>query len=141
MSGIFTFGLKAIGPHGFCWADSYSWSLALFCFRSISFLSLNSPCTAPVVCCCTQHHTQRPTAKEALRHPWLSPAFHEAKRRPLSATVVQRIQRFAQNNALRRTILELIAQVGGLGSAAGAFGGGCKSVLSGVWCSARSWLC
>lgn len=110
MSGIFTFGLKAIGPHGFCWADSYSWSLALFCFRSISFLSLNSPCTAPVVCCGTQHHTQRPTAKEALRHPWLSPAFHEAKRRPLSATVVQRIQRFAQNNALRRTILELIAQ-------------------------------
>ncbi|PSC74049.1 Calcium-dependent kinase 29 [Micractinium conductrix] len=55
-------------------------------------------------------HTKRPSAKEALRHPWLSAAFHEAKQRPLSATVVQRIQRFAQTNVLRRTILELIAQ-------------------------------
>lgn len=60
---------------------------------------------------CLQDHTKRPSAKEALRHPWLSAAFHEAKQRPLSATVVQRIQRFAQTNVLRRTILELIAQV------------------------------
>ena len=65
-----------------------------------------------------QDHTHRPTAKQALRHPWLSPAFHEAKQRPISSTVVQRIQRFAQNNALRRTILELIAQ---------ASRGACKS--------------
>ena len=63
------------------------------------------------VCLSLQDHTQRPSAKEALRHPWLSPAFHAAKQRPISSTVVQRIQRFAQNNALRRTILELIAQV------------------------------
>jgi serine/threonine protein kinase/Ca2+-binding EF-hand superfamily protein len=54
-------------------------------------------------------HKQRPTAKEALHHPWLSKEFHATKRRPLSATVVQRIQRYAQTNILRRTILELIA--------------------------------
>ncbi|GAB4813439.1 hypothetical protein N2152v2_000485 [Parachlorella kessleri] len=55
-------------------------------------------------------HAQRPSAKEALRHPWLQSSFHQDKKRPISATVVQRIQRFAQTNALKRTILELIAQ-------------------------------
>ena len=35
---------------------------------------------------------RRPTAKEALRHPWLQTGFHDANLRPLSATVVQRIQ-------------------------------------------------
>ena len=35
---------------------------------------------------------KRPTAKEALKHPWLQTGFHAAKRRPLSTTVVQRIQ-------------------------------------------------
>ncbi len=89
-------------------------SCTCFCRIAAQHLALS-----PNWLCCTQDHTQRPTAKEALRHPWLSPAFHEAKRRPLSATVVQRIQRFAQNNALRRTILELIAQVGEAGSGAG----------------------
>ena len=70
---------------------------------------------------------KRPGAKEALRHPWLSPAFHEAKQRPLSSTVVQRIQRFAQNNVVRRTILELIAQAslgeGGMRRGGGRSGG------------------
>ena len=54
-------------------------------------------------------HAARPSAKEALRHPWLQSAFHAGRPRPLSTTVVQRIQRYAQTNLLRRTILELIA--------------------------------
>jgi serine/threonine protein kinase/Ca2+-binding EF-hand superfamily protein len=53
---------------------------------------------------------QRPSAKDALKHPWLSTTFHAGKKsRPLSTTVVQRIQRYAQTNVLRRTILELMA--------------------------------
>eukprot|EP00884_Botryococcus_braunii_P014384 jgi/Botrbrau1/22947/Bobra.0030s0022.1 len=59
---------------------------------------------------------QRPTAKEALAHPWLvagkaaNPAYHK----PLRHTVVQRLQHYAlgvaQGNALRQSIFELIAQ-------------------------------
>jgi serine/threonine protein kinase/Ca2+-binding EF-hand superfamily protein len=53
---------------------------------------------------------QRPSAKDALKHPWLQTSFHVGKKaRPLSTTVVQRIQRYAQTNVLRRTILELMA--------------------------------
>lgn len=37
-------------------------------------------------------HTKRPTAKEALKHPWLQSQFHADKKRPLQSTVVQRIQ-------------------------------------------------
>jgi len=52
----------------------------------------------------------RPTAREAMRHPWIIPAFHAGKKsKPLNATVVQRIQRYAQSNAVKRSILELIA--------------------------------
>lgn len=57
-----------------------------------------------------KEHEQRPTAKDALKHPWLQTSFHAGKKsRPLSTTVVQRIQRYAQTNVLRRTILELMA--------------------------------
>lgn len=52
---------------------------------------------------------KRPTAKEALQHCWLQSSFHKDKSRPLSSTVVQRIQRFAQTNLLKRTVFELIA--------------------------------
>lgn len=46
---------------------------------------------------------QRPTAKEALAHCWLQTTFHTTKRRPLSATVVQRIQvRTEVNQRLQR---------------------------------------
>ena len=54
-------------------------------------------------------HERRPTAKQALSHPWLQKEFHRDKLRPLSATVVQRIQRYGQKNILKRTILELLA--------------------------------
>ncbi|CAK0783368.1 hypothetical protein CVIRNUC_006567 [Coccomyxa viridis] len=55
---------------------------------------------------------QRPTAKEALNHAWLSggDSAERARGKPLQETVVQRIQRFNQANVLRRTIFELIAQ-------------------------------
>jgi len=57
-----------------------------------------------------KEHEQRPTAKDALKHPWLQTSFHAGKKsRPLSTTVVQRIQRYAQTNVFRRTILELMA--------------------------------
>lgn len=52
---------------------------------------------------------KRPTAKEALQHCWLQSSFHKDRSRPLSSTVVQRIQRFAQTNLLKRTVFELIA--------------------------------
>ena len=52
----------------------------------------------------------RPTAKAALRHPWLAGDVGERySGRPLRATVVQRVQRYAQAPALKRTIFELMA--------------------------------
>ena len=54
---------------------------------------------------------QRPTAREALAHPWVLGGDVSARAlgAPLRASVVQRIQRFGQANPLRRTIFELIA--------------------------------
>jgi len=54
---------------------------------------------------------QRPSAREALAHPWVlgGDASARALGAPLRASVVQRIQRFGQANPLRRTIFELIA--------------------------------
>ncbi|KAL4853803.1 Calcium-dependent protein kinase 34 [Chlorella vulgaris] len=79
-------------------------------FRRSAWREVSEEAKDFVRCLLDKDHTRRPSAKDALRHPWLSPAFHQAKRRPLSSTVVQRIQRFAQNNVVRRSILELIAQ-------------------------------
>lgn len=54
---------------------------------------------------------QRPTAREALKHPWLKGAIEErTKGRPLSLAVVQRIQRFSQASLFKRTVLEMIAE-------------------------------
>ena len=55
-------------------------------------------------------HTKRPTAREALKHPWLAADFHVSRKRKIDATVVQRLQRFAQSNAVKRSILDLIAE-------------------------------
>ncbi|BDA49651.1 probable calcium-dependent protein kinase 17 at N-terminal half [Coccomyxa sp. Obi] len=57
-------------------------------------------------------HSLRPSAKDALNHAWLAggDSADRAKGAPLQQTVVQRIQRFNQGNALKRTIFELIAQ-------------------------------
>lgn len=54
---------------------------------------------------------KRPTAKEALKHPWL--AGNSAERSvgtQLCISVVQRIQRFAQSSHLKRGVFEAIAE-------------------------------
>lgn len=56
---------------------------------------------------------KRPSAREALRHPWLRGGIKErfaAGGRPLSLAVVQRIQRFAQSSVFKRSVLEHIAE-------------------------------
>ncbi|KAL4458324.1 hypothetical protein ABPG75_013189 [Micractinium tetrahymenae] len=53
---------------------------------------------------------KRPSAEEALRHPFLrGSAEDRASGKPLDKTVVQRIQRFAQSSLFKRTVLEHIA--------------------------------
>lgn len=55
--------------------------------------------------------TKRPTAKEALKHPWLQ--GNSAERsigKQIDVSVVARIQRFAQNNRFKRSVLRLIAE-------------------------------
>eukprot|EP01026_Neomeris_dumetosa_P081538 TRINITY_DN917_c0_g1_i1.p1 TRINITY_DN917_c0_g1~~TRINITY_DN917_c0_g1_i1.p1 ORF type:complete len:604 (+),score=84.81 TRINITY_DN917_c0_g1_i1:162-1973(+) len=54
---------------------------------------------------------KRPTAKEALQHPFLKGKVTERKTgQPIAMAVVQRIQRFSQSGTLKRTVLQMIAQ-------------------------------
>jgi calcium-dependent protein kinase len=54
---------------------------------------------------------QRPTAKEALKHPWLKGTIKErSSGSQLSLAVVQRIQRYSQSSVFKRSVLELIAE-------------------------------
>jgi calcium-dependent protein kinase len=54
---------------------------------------------------------QRPTATEALKHPWLKGTIKDRHRgTPLSLAVVQRIQRFSQASVFKKTVLEMIAE-------------------------------
>jgi hypothetical protein len=54
---------------------------------------------------------KRPTAAEALRHPWLVGGNSSERQagRQLSLAVVQRVQRYASASAFRRSVLEMIA--------------------------------
>jgi calcium-dependent protein kinase len=53
----------------------------------------------------------RPTAAEALAHPWLRGKSSERSTgRPLSLAVVQRVQRYASSSLFKRTVLQCIAQ-------------------------------
>mmetsp|Transcript_4670 Transcript_4670/g.10122 ORF Transcript_4670/g.10122 Transcript_4670/m.10122 type:complete len:774 (+) Transcript_4670:212-2533(+) len=53
---------------------------------------------------------KRPTAKEALEHPWLRGNSSERSTgKRLALSVVQRIQRFAQGSMFKRTMLQAIA--------------------------------
>lgn len=52
---------------------------------------------------------QRPTALEALNHPWLKKGKKEGSTKSLSHTIVQRIQRFGQSSLFKRTVLDMIA--------------------------------
>eukprot|EP00210_Caulerpa_lentillifera_P006940 g6635.t1 len=51
----------------------------------------------------------RPTALQALQHPWFSKERKDRGRRNLSHTIVQRIQRFGQSSLFKRTVLDMIA--------------------------------
>ncbi|GFR43958.1 hypothetical protein Agub_g5101 [Astrephomene gubernaculifera] len=53
----------------------------------------------------------RPSAKEALRHPWLrGDSAERSTGRRLAQSVVARIQRFASGSALQRSVLQAIAE-------------------------------
>lgn len=55
-------------------------------------------------------HKKRPSAKQALRHPWLKGSIKErSKGKPLSLAVVQRIQRYGQGSYFKRSVLDFIA--------------------------------
>lgn len=65
-------------------------------------LRLNYACRDP---------DKRPSAKEALKHPWLQGNSSERSiGKQLDVSVVARIQRFAQNNRFKRGVLRLIAE-------------------------------
>jgi calcium-dependent protein kinase len=67
---------------------------------------------------------KRPTAREALQHPWLKGDSQDrARGKPLDASVVQRLQRFAQNSRFKRSVLQLIAEELLAAPAAGAGAG------------------
>lgn len=53
----------------------------------------------------------RPTARQALEHPWLKGGKMTQRRqgKQLGATVVQRLQRYGQVNAFKRGVLDMIA--------------------------------
>mmetsp|Transcript_24687 Transcript_24687/g.68694 ORF Transcript_24687/g.68694 Transcript_24687/m.68694 type:complete len:663 (+) Transcript_24687:1100-3088(+) len=57
--------------------------------------------------------SKRPTAKEALKHPWLAGGSVEdrfsGKSKGLKGEVVQRIQRYGQASLVKRTLLESLA--------------------------------
>lgn len=57
-------------------------------------------------------HSKRPSAREALQHPWLQgPGTSErGKGKKLSMGVVQRIQRYSQGSAFKRGVLDMIAE-------------------------------
>lgn len=51
----------------------------------------------------------RPTAQQALQHPWLKGDVSDrSKGKPLSFQVVQRVQRYGRNNILKRSLLSLM---------------------------------
>lgn len=52
---------------------------------------------------------KRPTAREALQHPWLRGSVAERRTgRPLNLNVVQRIQRYGRSDVLKRGLLEMM---------------------------------
>ncbi|GBF90915.1 calcium-dependent kinase [Raphidocelis subcapitata] len=54
---------------------------------------------------------KRPTAKEALKHPWLrGDSTERSAGKQIGRSVVQRIQRFAQASQFKRSVLQLIAE-------------------------------
>ncbi|KAI7841033.1 hypothetical protein COHA_005261 [Chlorella ohadii] len=57
-------------------------------------------------------HAARPTALQALQHPWLQGpgASERGKGKRLGIGVVQRIQRYSQGSVFKRSVLDMIAE-------------------------------
>lgn len=75
---------------------------------NVSTNALGASATAAAVC---RDPAKRPTAKEALKHPWLRGNSSERSiGKQIDVSVVARIQRFAQNHRFKRSVLRLIAE-------------------------------
>ncbi|KAL3146741.1 hypothetical protein ABBQ38_014726 [Trebouxia sp. C0009 RCD-2024] len=80
-------------------------------FTGKAWMNVSEPAKAFVKRLLNKDPKCRPAAKEALQDPWLrGNSLERNQGQPLDATVVQRIQRYAQTNILKRTIFELIAE-------------------------------
>ncbi|PRW33251.1 calcium-dependent kinase 17-like [Chlorella sorokiniana] len=94
-------------------------TLRSICFEELDlsrkeFAGLSEQARAFITTLLVKDPQQRPSAEEALRHPFLasnskSVAAERAAGAPLGRTVVSRIQRFAQSSLFKRTVLEHIA--------------------------------
>lgn len=91
---------------------------ALLCVGAASINTLvraiaHSPESQDFACLSNlQDPAKRPTAKQALEHPWLAggTSAERSSGAPLHASVVARIQRFGQNSVFKRTALQLVAE-------------------------------
>jgi hypothetical protein len=57
----------------------------------------------------TRNPRQRPSARDALQHPWLVGDVKQRGKGAQLNTVVQRLQRYNQQNVFKRTILDMMA--------------------------------
>ncbi|PSC73235.1 Pkinase-domain-containing [Micractinium conductrix] len=63
-------------------------------------------------CLLNKDHSKRPTALQALQHPWLQGpgASERGAGKRLAMGVVQRIQRYSQGSVFKRSVLDMIAE-------------------------------
>jgi calcium-dependent protein kinase len=54
--------------------------------------------------------SERPTAKQALEHPWLKTMEETTSQTPLNGSVVRRIQRYATASILKRSVLKVLVE-------------------------------
>jgi calcium-dependent protein kinase len=89
-------------------------TLKVICFTELNqtgpeWKDLSSEATDFIAHLLVKDPLQRPSALQALKHPFLQDTPSKIDR-PLHHSVVQRIQRFAQNGVFKRRVLEHIAQ-------------------------------
>lgn len=89
-------------------------TLKVICFEELNqtgpeWRDLSTEATEFIAHLLVKDPLQRPSALQALKHPFLQD-IPSKQDRPLHHSVVQRIQRFAQNGVFKRRILEHIAQ-------------------------------
>ena len=89
-------------------------TLKVICFEELNqtgpeWKSLSTEATEFIAHLLVKDPLKRPSALQALKHPFLQDAPSKVDR-PLHHSVVQRIQRFAQNGVFKRRVLEHIAQ-------------------------------